>query len=448
MRHSRNILFLIADDWSPLGPFYGQPQLKMPHLETLTAKGVVFDHAYCTTPTCAASRASILTGLHSHYHGQYGHCHGRHTFRTLNLPNLPALLADSGIYAGIIGKKHTLPDEVYRWGYDRGKLGGLLPPHQMREQIRGFFEDCGDRPFHLHIAVTEPHQHGSDYANCEPCEGIEPVRYHPGNVDVPPWLPDRPEVREDLAEYYTAISRMDARFGIALEELERARRTGDTLILVLSDHGMPQVGAKASSYVAGHHCPLIVVDPTCPGGTRNRAMVSWVDLLPTLLEWHGLAPPEKLHGRSFLPILHETEPKGWDEVFLSHSFHGVTEHFPYRTVLTRRWRYTRHLFADRIWPIPPDLHFSRTWQTVEKNRLARMGARKTRDVLFPSGEVLFDLQKDPAEAHNLAGDPDCAELLAAMRKRLRQLRARTEDLWYQEDCRRSHLETIDWEEGT
>jgi len=138
------VMLLIADDWSPLARCYGDPVVQTPHIDRLAQQAAVFDQAFCTTPSCAASRANILTGMYSHQHGQYGHSHGIHgfrTFETLADQTLPATLGRKGCFTGIVGKSHVLPERVYP--FDQWRPGSPWSVESMRHETRGFFEDVG-----------------------------------------------------------------------------------------------------------------------------------------------------------------------------------------------------------------------------------------------------------------------------------------------------------------
>ena len=114
-----SVLFIIADDWSPIARCYGNEVIKTPHVDALAERGVVFDYAFCTSPSCAVSRACILTGQHSHTHGQYGHCHGIHGFRTHEqMQSTPKILKAQGYATACVGKKHVEPPSVYPFDYE------------------------------------------------------------------------------------------------------------------------------------------------------------------------------------------------------------------------------------------------------------------------------------------------------------------------------------------
>ena len=439
----KNVLFLIADDWSPMAPCYGHDWLRMPNVEALAARGRVFDHAFCTTPSCAASRACLLTGQHSFGHGQQGHCHGDHGFRTReSVPTLPYLLNEAGYATGLVGKNHCGAEPTYPWSFARP---GLHTPAVFRKYLAEFFETVGDRPFHLHVAPFEPHRKGDGFGNEVAHAGDEPVTYSPDEVVLPPWLPDLPEVREDFADYCQAVTRFDHQVGVAVEALKAAGREADTLIVVCADHGMPFVGAKATSYEGGHHCPLIVVDPSRPEAGRNRALVNWTDVFATLMDWHGVPVPDPCHGRSFLPVLHAAEPEGWDATLLAHGFHEVTNPYPYRILRERRFKYVLNILPELTLPIATDLYASKSWQAVESRRLADYGVRRTADMLHQPREKLYDLEADPWETRNLADDPAHRTTLERMRGEVCAFRERHGDVWLNADALQGHLASMTWD---
>jgi N-sulfoglucosamine sulfohydrolase len=290
-----------------------------------------------------------------------------------------------------------------------------------------FLAAARGRPFYLHVGFADPHR---DFDNARPHPGVTEVRYAPEDVVVPPFLPDIPAVRTELAQYYQAISRLDAGIGLVLAALERSGRAGETLVLCLSDHGMPFPGAKASPFDSGHHCPLVVRHPERGrGGVVNDALVNWCNLAPTVFDWCGVQAPEGLPERSFLPVLGEAHPRGWEETYFSHTFHEVTNYFPYRALRARRYKYVRTLFPELTMPLPSDLWASPTWRAVRAEGIAMLGRRPTARCLHHDAEALFDVGRDPVEAENRIGDPALAGVAAEMRAKVQAFRQATADPW-------------------
>lgn len=438
----KSVLLLIADDWSPIAGCYGNSVVRLPNIDKFAEGAVVFDRAYCVTPSCAASRASLLSGLHSHANGQYGHTHGRHSFRTLpDTRTLPEAFLESGVYAGRIGKQHVFPPEKYPFSFPSGggsagfeeAVAAGLEGKWLRDQAEAFFAAAGDRQFYLHIGFSAPHRKGAGFDTDASFEASPEERtdYDPADLPVPDFLPDHPQVRLDLADYYRALTRLDHFVGQALAALESSGRMEDTLILLMSDHGMPFPGAKATSFESGHRCPLIIWHAGMSGGLHNPALVNWVDIAPTLLDWMGVDPWSALQGRSFLPVLGDADPQGWDRTFFSHNFHGVTEYYPYRVICDRRYKYVRNLFPEMTLPLPSDLYASKTWRAIESGHLA-MGLRRTGNVLHQQAEQLFDLEADPAESINLINEPEHRERVEAYRRDMEVFQKRTSDPWLEQ----------------
>lgn len=429
----RNVLFIIADDWSPIAKCYGNDVIQTPHIDRLAQRGTTFDHAYCSSPSCAVSRACIFTGQHAHQHGQYGHCHGVHTFRTMDkCMSLPRLLQKHGIASALIGKKHTAPQSVYP--FDLETPSNMGNQKVMRKDAAAFLDQIGDKPFYLHMGSSNPHRSGdpSGFNNTHNPEGYEPVVYDPADVVVPDFLPDIPETREELAEYYQAISRYDALVGEMLELLEERGKLDDTLVVVTTDHAMPWPGGKASSFDTGHRCPLIIAAPgQQKQGIHSQAMFSWVDFCPTLMDWYGIDASEhpEAFGKSVLPVLEEEEPDGWDHVYFSHCFHEVTNYYPYRVLREPRYKFVQNLASELRTPLPTDLYRSKTWQAILRDDIEMMGKRPTQHFLHQPKEALYDLEADPVEAVNLIDKPEHAERVKRMRDQVVQFRYDTKDPW-------------------
>jgi N-sulfoglucosamine sulfohydrolase len=441
-------MLLIADDWSRIAGCYGNPVIQTPRIDALAQQGIVFDWAFCTSPSCAVSRACILTGQHSHTHGQYGHCHGVHGFRTHeHMTSIPQVLRGHGFATACIGKKHVAPNRVYPFEYEpplqfmgpAGAGGSLL---EMAAAARTFFNENRRRPFYMHVGFHEPHRHGRAFG--EGYVGIPEVYYDPANVLVPPFLPDIPAVRQELAQYYRAISRFDYGVGLMLDALTESGRADETLVILMTDHGMPFPGAKASFFDTGHHCPLLIATPTLSQrGTRNQALVSWVDIRPTVHEWCGVEQPAELPGRSFLPILEHPAPDGWDTVYFSHCFHEVMDYNPYRVVRGRRYKYVRNLAAALTPPLPSDMFRSVSWAAVREDQLTAMGVRSTSHVLQRAPEELYDLETDPWETTNHIADPALQDVAHSLRQHLYTFRRATSDPWLEVDVQEGRIASID-----
>ena len=442
-----NVLLIIADDWSPIAGCYGDLIVHTPHIDRLARQSMVFDRAFCTTPSCAASRANILTGQYSHTHGQYGHCQGIHGFRTLpSMKTLPEVLKRTPVTSALAGKTHFAPDESYPFDFRRELMKPELAKFS-NQHLSDAVEDCldtiGSNPFFLLTASGYPHRIGGDFdPNFATREFSEIDRsYDPDSIPIPEYLPDTPDVRRDLCEYYQYITRFDDFVGKTLSALEQKDRLQETLVILLSDHGMPFPGAKASSFEAGHNCPLIISHPDTKVGSHTQALVNWCDILPTILEALCVPQeqwPENLPGRSLLPIFQNPHAKEWLEpVAYSHSFHEIVNYFPYRALRGPRYKYIRNLAYQSPLPLPTDLFDSPAYRAIQST--GGSPERTQERLLNHDREGFYDLDEDPFEKQNLINNPDLQDLIESYRQQLSELRRDTNDPWLEIDFQEGDL---------
>jgi N-sulfoglucosamine sulfohydrolase len=430
----RNVVLLIADDLGLDLGCYGNAAIKTPNIDALAKRGMLFANGFATVSSCSPSRAALYTGLHTHTSGQYGLAHAEHNQHTrANVKSLPGYLKAAGYRTGILAKVHVQPRAVYPFDVE-APAGGGRDVAEIARAARKFIEESGNRPFCLVAGFTDPHRAGTGFANDRTYAGVPEVRYDPKDVLLPHHVPDRPEVRRDFAEYYQSASRLDHGVGLMLKVLEDLHRAEDTLVIFLSDNGIPFPGAKTTLYDPGLHLPLIVASPAQKTrGTVSEAMVSWVDVLPTILDWAAVKSPAGLAGRSLLPILDERRPQGWDEVYGSHQMHEITEYYPMRMVRTRTHKLIVNLAHPLEFPTAADLYESPTWQGILRRRDTTLGERTMDSYLHRPREELYDLEKDPHEVRNVAGDPKYTQVLADLRRRLKAWQKTTRDPWLAKD---------------
>lgn len=429
----RNVVVIVADDLGRQLGCYGDGVARTPHIDRLAAEGTRFERAFCTTSSCSPSRSVILSGLHNHANGQYGLQHATHNFSTRPfVKSLPSLLRQAGFRTCSIGKVHVQPEELYRFErYANEGAPGSRNTVRMAENAEKFIREEDQRPFFIYFCPTDPHRATRGFANDQDYPGVQPVKFDPSKISVPHYLPDQPEVHEELAEYYQSIARLDQGVGRLIGALKATGHADDTLVIFLSDNGPPFPGAKTNLYDAGTRLPLIIRSPDQKArGVVSQALVNWTDLVPTVLEFTGAKPPEyPLHGRSLLPILEAADPNGWDEVYQSHSFHEVTMYYPMRSIRTRKFRYILNLAHPLPYPFASDLFDSPTWQGVLQRKDAQYGSRKVADYVHRPRHELYDLESDPQEVVNVAGRPENAKLLAEFQEKLRNWQKKTNDPW-------------------
>jgi N-sulfoglucosamine sulfohydrolase len=468
----RNVVLIVTDDQSPDAGCYGNSVLKTPNLDALAADGTLFNYAFCTTASCSASRSVILTGLHNHANGHYGHQHNYHKFNSYtNIVGLPVYLSKAGYRTARCGKYHVAPDEVYK--FDEAIPGNSRSPVVMADNCKDFISADSKQQFFLYFCTSDPHRGNGDakelphqpnrFGNLgpdrKPYPGIKEVKYDPKDVIVPGFLPDTPTCRAEIAQYYQSVSRIDQGLGRLVEILKDAGHWDDTLILYISDHGIAMPGAKTTVYEGGMHSPCIARNPyNQKRGIATDAMISWVDLTPTILDFSGaldaksgtvkkeiVAKLEKapsgtqqsretkrgtFHGRSFLSVLDQESPEGWDEVYASHTFHEIQMYYPMCVVRERQYKLIWNIAHPLPFPFASDLWAAPTWQAQYKQGMdAPYGAKTVGNYINRPAFELYDLETDPHEGRNLANDPKFANKLAQLQSKHKNFQKNTNDPW-------------------
>lgn len=432
-----NVILIIADDMArdDCGA-YGNSKIKTPHIDRLAREGMRFDRAFVMASSCSPSRSSIITGRYPHNTGA----------EELHWP-LPAgqvtfveKLEASGYWTAAAGKWHlgnAVKDrfEVVREadasgfqlatgkdGKARMTVEGTGAAQSGCDQWVAVLRDRPrDRPFFLWLAALDPHR---DY---QPRTIIEPHR--PEDVTVPPYLPDTPEVRADLALYCDEISRLDHYVGEVLAELDRQAITGETMVIFLSDNGRPFPRCKTTLYDSGIGTPFLV---RWPGhirpGSRSGSLVSTIDIASTVLELAGIKPGPSFQGRDFSPLFKDPTAKVHETIFAERNWHDYAARG--RAVRSQLFKYIKNDDAATPLTPPADAVRSPTFRTMRKLRDAGKltPAQRTCFVSPRPVEELYDVQADPHELVNLAGDPRYAEVLGAMRRALASWQRETADI--------------------
>jgi N-sulfoglucosamine sulfohydrolase len=438
-----NLVLVVADDLGLTLGCYGDAVARTPNLDQLAKEGVRFTQAFCTTASCSPSRSVLLTGRHNHATGQYGLQHSVHHFEAFaDTPTLPALLKRSGYRTVRIGKLHVGPDAAYP--FDRvlkAGPGGDRNTVALAERVEDYLREPAEPPFFLYFCPTDPHRSGTvntnsphrpdRFGNGPAYPGVREVAFDPASVRVPPFLPDTPACRAELAEYYQSVARFDQGIGRLVRALKDTGHYDRTVLVVLSDNGIAFPGAKTTLYEPGMQLPLIVRVPQAERrGSTNNALVSWVDVTPTLLDFAGaLSTPRSFHGRSFRAVLEQERPAGWEVVFGSHTFHEVTMYYPMRVVRTRGFKLIHNLAHPLSFPFASDLYSSATWQQTLAAGAERYGQRRVQAYLHRPPWELYDLQNDPHEIQNLAADPAHQAMLRELQSQLRRFQTETQDPW-------------------
>lgn len=381
--------------------------VRTPVFDRTVREGILFTHAFCAAPSCTPSRAAMLTGQAPHRLEEGGNLHG---FLPAHFDVYPDLLERIGYRVGFT-RKGWGPGKFEAGGRKRNPAGE--PFKSFEEFLDGIPDDV---PFAFWFGSNDPHR------PYEAGSGAE-AGMNPADIVVPPYLPDAPEVRGDILDYYFEVQRFDTDVGILLQLLEKTGRSENTLVVITGDNGWPFPRAKANLYDAGTRQPLAVRWPGCiKGGRVLDDYVSLADLAPTFLEAAGLQPLPEMTGRSFLGLLEGREkPGGRKAVFLERERHANVRKgnlsYPSRAIRTSDFFYIRNFHPDR-WPAgDPEFVFSvgpfgdcddsPTKQVILKNRDAPQ-IKEYFTLAFEKRpeEELYDLGRDPYQLHNVAGQKE------------------------------------------
>jgi N-sulfoglucosamine sulfohydrolase len=474
-----NVLLIVADDMNYDSPGFagGVAPDVTPNLDRLAEESIYFENAFVTVSVCQPSRQSMLSGLLPHNYGSGGFFPMAEGTVTL-----PLLLGEAGYLTGNIHKKHHhLPVESFNWAYTNEELGLTAPdgvvgrdPEMVADAFRRFIIKADEKkqPFFMVVNSADPHrpfhgdppQIGIPFWGNEPVEIKEPSRiYDPEEVVVPASLPDIPDIRTDLAKYASSVRRLDDMTGACLDVLDELDKRNSTLVIFVSDNGIPMAFGKFDCYLGSNRTPLLMRWPDRWTEPRKDSehLVSLMDITPTLLELAGLPVPPSLDGRSLIPLLDGEEPdKPWRETIVMIRNQDIFYGDAIRLIQKRDHDYTIGLRATG-WVPNPEHEVDSTYTRQKEIRsfydgkfgyiynncyredglqISPIGVivpygggrmrtaaatnesvgERYRHYLLRAQEELYDWTEDPGSLQNLAGDPEYAEVLSKARAGLLQ----------------------------
>lgn len=405
-----NIVVFLADDLGLLdtGP-YGSRDARTPNIDRLAAAGQSFDRAFVASPACAPSRAALLTGLMPARNGaEVNQAAPRSWVR-----KLPSYLKDLGYEVVAFGKvSHYNQTGLY--GFDHFEHDGFHDPEGIPAAVDWLKQRHSDKPLAIFVGSNWPHVPWP-----KTTEG-----YDPAVVGLPGKSIETPITRNARARYLAAVTKLDTELGQVLAASDSTLGQ-DTFVLFSSDHGAQWPFGKWNLYDTGIRVPMIVRwRGHVAANTRNNAMVSWVDILPTLLDLAGGKAPADIDGQSFAGVIDGKTQTARPEIFTTHTGDGRVNVYPMRSVRTDRWKYIRNEHPEWVYTTHIDQFVNRvdsgaywpSWLEAAK-RDARSKAIVDAYYKRPA-EELYDLAADPGETRNLAKDRRYAATMADLRKRL------------------------------
>lgn len=411
-----NILWILSEDSShEYLRLYDSGGAATPRIEQLAAHGVVFDQAFSNAPVCSVARTTLMSGLYA----------------PRALTQFHRCLAPSPLAAGWRLFPHYLREAGYHTSnnakkdYNCVEGAGVWDVSSKNASWRE--RPSPDTPFFHMRTLTTSHESSLHFTPEELRRS--PPQASPAEQTLAPYHPDTPLFRATRARYLDRITQIDAQVGELVDELARDGLLERTFIFYFGDHGGVLPRSKGYLYESGLHVPLVVRVPERwralvdrELGSRTAGFVSFVDFAPTMLALAGVPSPAHLDGRAFLgESVRAAEVDARDEAF------GYADRFDERYDLTRSLRKGRYKYLRSFWPFYPDASQNNyryqmlaydEWRTLHQ----RGELDATRDAFFQprSPEALYDLESDPHETRNLAGDPAHAETLARLRGLLQQ----------------------------
>ena len=421
-----NILLITSEDNGPQLSCYGDRYVKTPRLDKLAAEGIRFTNAYVTQAGCSPSRSSIFTGVHPHQNGQIGLAtHFLRMYRE-DIPNIFRSFKSAGYRTGVIGKIHVNPESSFPLDYHE-KLGGFSGRDIKMEALEAEkIINQSDKPFMLMVNYKDAHAPFIKQYKGLPAHPLEPEEIKP----LPQIGLNSPGLREETANYYNCMMRLDKGIGLLMDTLDRCGKRENTLVVYLGDHGADFTRGKRTCYEGGLKIPLIIRWPQMikPGQVRNE-LVSTIDFFPTFLDAAGIRPPVELPGL-LLQRLFNGRPKEWRQyLFAEYHLHSGHNFYPQRCVRNNSFKLILNLLDGEVNPgyeftmdkkSPPDIK-----QALQKADANIRGAYAINRI-SPMYE-LYDLKNDPHEFNNLVDRPGHKEVLERLKEVLQQWRVKTHD---------------------
>lgn len=425
MRERLNIVYIHSHDTGRYVQPYGFA-VDTPNIQRLAEQGVLFRHAFCANPTCSPSRAALLTGSWPHSNGMLGLTHRGSALDDYQ-QHLARFLRSQGYVTALAGTQHEAsgPDRQALLGYDQmldqSAIEGV-DPGVKEDEYPGHrasrFLDGVDRaqPFFLACGFGLTHRNGGGPGGVQWHNERESPLGDPRYVRPPLPLPDTPQTRQDFADFRVAANRLDRAMGVVFDALERNGLAENTLVLCTTDHGIAFPFMKCNLTDHGTGVMLIVRGPGgFTGGKVVDALVSQVDLFPTVCEVARIEKPAWLQGVSLTPLVDGSKESVREEVFSELNFHAAPE--PARTVRTARYRYVRRYLPQET-PV-----LSNVDPSPSKVFMIENGWRTKH---LPA-EALYDTMFDPTEVNNVASDPSYADVLRDLRSRMDRWMRETND---------------------
>lgn len=432
-----NILLITADDlnYNSCGIFGSKVSNITPNIDKFATEGMCFQHSHVTIAVCQPSRQAMMTGRYPHRNGAPG-------FDPIDedVPTLQEELKKAGYINGVLGKvDHLAPEHKYCWDYVVHTIekenGWGRKPQKYYEFCKEFIQKAKkeDKPFFFMANSHDPHR---PFAGSE--DEIKKFGHHtevsyqytPDEIEVPPFLPDIPDVRKELAQYFSSVHRCDETVGELLRALDEMGMTENTIVMFLSDNGMAFPFAKTNCYLNSTRTPWIIRWPKKikPGIKDEIHFISGIDFMPTILEIVGLPESEGMDGKSFLPLLEGENQKDRDKIFTEFNTTAAKRKYPMRCVRNHKYGYIFNTWSDESTFFKNESKFGLTYKAmVEAAQNDKQIESRVQMFDYRVKEEFYDFQKDPDALNNLINDPNYRDMIIKFKNDMYDIMKATDD---------------------
>jgi len=421
-----NILFIVSEDNGPELGCYGAP-IKTPNLDRLATEGIRFQNAYVTQAGSSPSRASFLTGLYPHQHGQIGLATWDYSLYQNNTPNLVNDLKRSGYRTGMIGKLHILPESAFSfdWWEFQGSNFQRKDLARYSRMAEKFIMES-DAPFYLQVNYPDSHDpflRQVDGRPAEPLNGkdVKAIPYFGISSD---------SLKQMTADYCNCIMRLDEWIGVLLQMLKSTGKYENTMIIYIGDHGADMLRGKRTCYEGGVRIPMII---SWTGGKRSLVydeLVSTIDLYPTFMELSGNPVPGYLPGKSLMPVIKGSKKPVRKFLFTEYHVHSNHNPYPQRAVRNRDFK----LIYNPVTGYENPGFYYTIGKKINRKDFENAVAAAPKEVGIayelmkkPPEYELYNLKNDPFEFRNLAGDPEYKKVFEELKGELIKWQKSTSD---------------------
>jgi N-sulfoglucosamine sulfohydrolase len=431
-----NVLFITMDDmnYDSIGSYGCEIPNITPHIDRLAAEGLRFEYAYNQTSSCVPSRNTYQSGRYPHTNGVLSFFNVDANFLTL-----PQLLRQSGYFTACVNKpRDTSITDDYETYWDFHVIMKGAPKRHDAYYAEHFGKALANakktkKPFYCVVNIADPHKpfYNDPSGTKQGFDTYAPsVKYKVEDVTIPAFLPEHPKIREEMRNYYNSVKRGDDCVGAVLQTLKESGLSENTVIVFVSDHGMPLPYAKSSLYPDGLRTPWIVTWPgkVTPGSVDREHLISSIDFMPTILDIAQVPKPNGIQGKSTLGLIEGEQDSLRDVVFAEYNDNAGGVAYPMRAVHTKDF-----LYVFNAWGTGQNKFISAATWYVSEGVMKSMAknnpevAERYDFLIHRCVEEFYDLRSDPHALDNLIDSPEHQQRIEHFREQLNTWMLDTDD---------------------